>query len=381
MNDKMDTVQSLSRDSGEAIPPREKSLSGIDPSIEAEPSPEADPPFEAESSPADEPSLADELSLVDEPSPEDEPSSVDESSSEAESSSADESPLAGEPPPVSGQSPAADPPAGAKKSGFSPWLIVAVLALGLAGWQWWETRLLLTGTQEEMARRLAENDAAVAENRTLAKDALDRLTTLQGRLDELEERLSESKSQQTSLETLYQNLARGNVTRDNNDESLLTEVEQSVTLAAQQLQLAGNVQAAVLALETADTLLADQSRFINLRKVLTRDLERLRALPQLDLPGMYLRLESVVDAVGTMPLAVNARSRDTQRTAPPEKLPPAPLSLDYWRALATDFWRDLRGLVRIQRLDRVEPALLSPEQDFFLRENIKLRLLDARLAL
>jgi uroporphyrin-3 C-methyltransferase len=155
-----------------------------------------------------------------------------------------------------------------------------------------------------------------------------------------------------------------------------------VTLASQQLQLAGNIQGAVLALETADARLADnrQPQFINLRKVLTRDLERLRALPQLDLPGMYLRLENVIEALAVLPLAVAARSAGEHRETPPEPSPSL-FSLDYWRALSTDFWRDVRGLVRIQRLDHTESALLAPEQDFFLRENIKLRLLDARLAL
>ncbi|MDR2613938.1 MAG: uroporphyrinogen-III C-methyltransferase, partial [Candidatus Accumulibacter sp.] len=110
-------------------------------------------------------------------------------------------------------------------------------------------------------------------------------------------------------------------------------------------------------------------------------LERLRALPQIDLPGMYLRLENVIEAIGALPLAAAARSREEARTAAPEEAPPSPLTLAYWRALAADFWGELRGLVRVQRLDRVEPMPLSPEQDFFLRENVKLRLLDARLAL
>jgi uroporphyrin-3 C-methyltransferase len=272
--------------------------------------------------------------------------------------------------------PAASSPARSGKGGFIPWLLVTVLALGLAGWQWMETRARLAETQQEMAKRLSESDAVAGESRMLAKQAQERLTALQGRLDELEGRLAESKSQQEVLGNLYQNLARGN------EESVLTEVEQSVTLASQQLQLAGNLQGAIVALETADARLADNSQpqFINLRKVLTHDLERLRALPQLDFPGMYLRLENVIDAVDTLPLAVTARSRDESPAAAPAPSPPL-LSTEYWRALAADFWQEMRGLVRIQRIDRVEPALLPPAQDFFLRENIKLRLLDARLAL
>ena len=105
------------------------------------------------------------------------------------------------------------------------------------------------------------------------------------------------------LEDLYQDLAR------NRDEWALAEVEQGVLLAAQQLQLAGNVQAAVLALQAADARLASSSRpqFISLRKILVRDLDRLRALPMVDMSGLNLRLESIINAIDSLPLAVEAR--------------------------------------------------------------------------
>jgi uroporphyrin-3 C-methyltransferase len=273
--------------------------------------------------------------------------------------------------------PTASLPAASGKSGFSPWLIVAVLALGLAGWQWMETRVKLSETQQEMARRLTDSDASANENRTLTQQSQTQLAALQDRLDGLERRLAESKSQQEALETLYGNLMRGN------EESVLTEIEQGVALASQQLQLAANVQGAILALETADARLADSSRpqFINLRKVLADDLERLRALPQLDVPGVYLRLESVIKAIDALPFGAVGLSRGEDRAAKAEAPSASPFSTAYWRALAGDFWQEMRGLVRIQRIDRAEPPLLPPGQEFFLRENIKLRLLDARLAL
>ena len=56
-------------------------------------------------------------------------------------------------------------------------------------------------------------------------------------------------------------------------------------------------------------------------------------------------------------------------------------SLEFWLRLASEFWQEVKGLVRIQRCDRDEPALLAPGQAFLLRENLKLRLLNARLAL
>lgn len=288
------------------------------------------------------------------------------------------------PPPAAApetESPAA--PAGApspKPAGnrwFSPWLIVAVLALGLAGWQWFETRARLAETQQELARRLSESDASANESRALAKQAQEQLASVHAKLGELEGRLADSKSQQEVLEALYQNLAR------NSEESALAEIEHSVTLASQQLQLAGNVQGAVLALQAAEARLAASSRpqFIGLRKVLVRDLDRLRAVPELDLPGMYLRIENIITAIDSLPLAVEGRPREEAQPGAADATAPSAFSLGYWELLARDFWGEIRRLVRIQRFDREEPALLAPSQIFFLRENLKLRLLTARLAL
>ena len=271
---------------------------------------------------------------------------------------------------------AAPSAAPAQSAWRNPWLIVALLALGLAGWQWVETRLRLADTQQELARRLSASDALARESRTLAKQAQEQLAVLQEKYGELDAKFAESKSQQATLEILYQDLARGR------DESALVEVEQGVTLAAQQLQLAANVQGAVLALQSADARLASTNRpqFIGLRKVLARDLDRLRALPQLDLPGMNVQLESVIAAVDMLPLAVDGRPRDERKAAPPAVAASA-TSPALWTQLAAEFWGELRGLIRIQRFDRDEPALLAPQQVFFLRENLKLRLLNARLAL
>ena len=259
----------------------------------------------------------------------------------------------------------------------NPWLIIALIALGLAGWQWVETRIRLADTQQELARRLSDSDTVASESRALSRQTQEQLALLQGKLGVLEGKIAESKSQQITLENLYQDLARSR------EEWALAEVEQSVTLAAQQLQLAANVQGAVLALQSADARLAGNGRpqFIGLRKVLARDLDRLRALPQIDLPGMNLQLESVISAVDALPLAVDGRPREETKPVAGAVAPPSMASLTFWQQLGADFWGELRGLIRIQRFDRDEPALLAPQQVFFLRENLKLRLLNARLAL
>lgn len=267
--------------------------------------------------------------------------------------------------------PSAVPAAGRRSSRQGPWLAVAVAALALAGWQWFETRQKLNDLQQEVSRQLSDFDTGNKEERGAQKQTREQIEALQAKLGAFEDRFSEFQAQTEALKALNQDIARGR------EEATLLEVEQAVTLAGQQLQLAGNVPVAVLALQTADARLARLDRPANLplRKALARDLERLNALPFVDMPGISLRLEQLILGVDKLPLTAYGRPVDKAES----QKPVAPSS--WWQSAAGDVWQELKGLVRIQRFDREDPALLAPGQGYFLRENLKLRLLNARLAL
>lgn len=280
--------------------------------------------------------------------------------------------------------PASPPGDRARRWLSSPvWVGLAVAGLALAAWQWVETRQRLSATQEELARRLAESDLAAREARSVARQANDTVAALNTRLGVVDGKLVEFQSQYSAMEAMYQELARGR------DEWVLAEVEQLIAIAGQQLQLAGNVQAALLALGNADAALAraDRPYFLALRKAVARDHERLRNLPFVDVPGISVKLEQMVLAADRLPVAYQERPRpDAGGPAAAGKTAASGASSDappaaWWSRLADDAWNEVRGLVRIQRFDRPEPALLSPSHEFFLRENFKLRLLNARLAL
>lgn len=257
-----------------------------------------------------------------------------------------------------------------------PSVVVAALALALLAWQWAETRIRLADVQAELTRRLAEDDATAKETRAIARQGQESLQALQAKVGALEAKLAESQGQQLALEAMYQELSRSR------DERLLAEIEQSVSIAAQQLQLAGNVQAALIALEGADARLARASRpqFIGVRKLLARDIARLRALPAADVPGIAVRLEGVIAAAESLPLAFEQRPK-AQPAAAKGSRAPSPTEASFWRDLLADVWADTQQLIRIERIDRPDPGMLSPSQSFFLRENLKLRLLNAKLAL
>jgi uroporphyrin-3 C-methyltransferase len=256
----------------------------------------------------------------------------------------------------------------------SPTLRVIAIALVVVVAQWVDTRMQVSGLQQELAKRLADGDSMAKEGRALARQSQDSVASLQAKVGVLEARLAETQSQAVALEAMYQELS------STRDERVLAEVEQAVTIAMQQLQFAGNVEAALSALQGADARLARsaQPQFLPVRRLIARDIERLKATPGANISGLSLKIESVVAAVDGLPLAYEQRPRvDAAKPAAPAK----PASTEYWRELGADLWRELRQLVRIERIDQGDPALLSPNQSFFLRENLKLRLLNARLAL
>lgn len=250
-------------------------------------------------------------------------------------------------------------------------VLIALAALALSAWQWSDSRRQMDTLRQELAKRLAEADTQAKESRLVAKQVREAAGEAQVKIGVLENKLAESQSQQIALEALYQELSR------NRDEWAFAEVEQLLQIAGQQLQLAGNVKGALIALQNADMRLQRMERpqLAPLRKAINRDVERLKALPYVDTVGLSVRLDNIIAAVDTLPLAMEARPL-------PEPAAAAQSPADgAWRRFWREVWDQLKQLVRIQNMDKPDVPLLAPSQSFFLRENLKLRLISARLAL
>ena len=263
------------------------------------------------------------------------------------------------------------PPAPDRRLFWQPLAAVGMIAVALFAWQWYESHQQINALQYELARRLAEADAQNKESRNVAEQVREAVREAQVKLGVLEAKLQESQNQQIAFEALYQELSRGR------DESLLADVEQTLVVANQQLQVAGNVKSALIALQAADARLAriDRPQLAGLRKVIARDIERLKLSPYVDVIGISARLDNLINTIDGLPLAMEVRLPETAATAQGDA------DGNAWTRLAREVWRDLRDLVRIQNLDRPEMPLLAPAQSYFLRENLKLRLVSARLAL
>jgi uncharacterized protein HemX/uroporphyrinogen-III synthase len=256
----------------------------------------------------------------------------------------------------------------------TPLLLLAaiVLAAALATVFWLDARQRIDATQQELARRLRDIEGDAREARSVARQSEEGQRDTRAKLGQLEARVAESQSQQLALESLYQELSR------NRDEWQLAEIEQVLAIAQQQLQLAGNVRAALLALQLAEARVAraDRPQFVPIRRALARDIERLKTLPTLDLPGMSMRIDTLVAQVDSLPLAFDERGERN----PPAKQAPAE-ERGFWSRLSSEVWNELRQLIVVRQVGNPEPPLLPPSQAYFVRENLRLRLLNARLSL
>jgi uroporphyrin-3 C-methyltransferase len=181
---------------------------------------------------------------------------------------------------------------------------------------------------------------------------------------------------------------------------VLGDIEAALRVAQQQSSITGSAEPLVATLKQADERLARYSepRLEGVRRAIHRDLERVRATGVADLASLSIRLDEAVRLVDDLPLLAvaeprkaNAREAANARAHAPKPPPAASFEADprtWWPALRQRFaafgdaaWEEVRSLVRVTRIEQPEAMLLAPEQMFFVRENLKLRLLNARLAL
>lgn len=248
--------------------------------------------------------------------------------------------------------------------------LIAVLALAASGMLWQK----LGSIQEQLARQSAEAGSHAVEARATARQAQELAMETAAKLAVTEARLSEVSLQRTQLEELMQSLSRSR------DENLVVDIESALRLAQQQAQLTGSVEPLLAALKSAEVRVsrAAQPRLTPLQRAIARDISRIKATALADTPALLVKLDELVLLADELPVA-NAlptpRSNDTLKRKPEETV------ASWWVRLGVVVRDEMRNLVRVSRIEDPDAALLSPEQSFFLRENLKLKLLNARLGL
>jgi len=251
-------------------------------------------------------------------------------------------------------------------------VLVAVIAAQLYAWTW------LSSTAKELATHSASLDAVRQQNAQLAAE-----------LSRVNEALAAVQMRRDDLERLANDVHSGW------SEITLIEAERLVSLAAGQLKLSGNVAAAIRALQLADARLArarhpTRAPWPGLRRNLERDIAALRALPQIDVTASALQIDDIALSVEHWPMLADV----TQPLSEPHtaavaisqapSVQPAPertSTEDFWDKLHRGLRQELDDWIRVRRVEGHESLLLDQTGQQLVRQQLRLRLLDARLAL
>ncbi|CAH2790162.1 MAG: Uroporphyrinogen-III synthase (EC / Uncharacterized protein EC-HemX [uncultured Caballeronia sp.] len=260
-------------------------------------------------------------------------------------------------------------------------LLIVVVVAGVSGFM---LNRKFDQRDAQFAQRLQANDTQTDALRAQADQAASFVQALNKQIIQFQGKLTDAQAQSQALQQQYQDLA------SNRDDWTLAEVEQILSSASQQLQLTGNVQLALFALQSADTRLAATTgpQIMTIRKAIAQDMDKLRATPSTDLTGLAIKLDTAIDQIDSLPLAGEVpitqptahadTPRDTASIA-------AATGQPYWKVwlqqLASGIVQQLSSLVTVRRIDNADAMLASPDQGYFMRENVKLRLLSARLSL
>ncbi len=258
-----------------------------------------------------------------------------------------------------------------------------VIALVTLAWSWMSSQRLAelergaTVRLEGSDRRMAEVDGAL-------RRAQEQLRDLQQRQGVIDGRVSEAQALYVQVEKLYRGLVQESA------DALLAEIESTLMLASQQLVLGVDPRGALIALEQIEQRLArsTDSTLAPLRRALLGDLERIRAYPASEVATLATRLDVLIAQIDQWPLSSSLARRErlpsgtgsaqpgsSGSAAAPAEAESGPLS-----GLRRLF-DDLQGLIRVRRVDHPESLLIAPDQAYFLKENLRLMLLNTRISL
>jgi len=256
-------------------------------------------------------------------------------------------------------------------------VLIAIAAGAGAGYMWQElqkTRAGVDAMQGALGERIDHLQAA--------RDRLaEQMESQQGVVEQLNQNLQSAERERDALSQAMRHLR----TRLSQDRTgwILAEVEYLLTVANQNLRLERSVSTSIAALEAADQRLAQQAdpALIPVREAIADELQQLRSVTTPDISGVAARLGSLLGSVDNLPLTGETRAPVGGEEVGAGGEPPRPTGWSDWRGWLSAVWAELKGLVTVRHTEEVGRPLMSPEQQYFLRQNLSLKLETARAAL
>ena len=290
-------------------------------------------------------------------------------------------------------------------------MLLLMLAIALGAALWWQQKRFDQSIRE-IAGQFQSQASQLAEAKRDARQATAMVDSHAGRIAHLERAVREGQIQYDALEQAWQTFNKGM-----DDAILASDVDRLLGLASQQLRLAGNVNNAIVSLETALAMLvrADRPGFSGVQRAISMDLDVLRAVPVLDSAMITSRLESLMALIARAPLLVpdagamtGSASNPVVASSASNQVPSAssaasssPASTDpktmnnmlpWWDRVTHEVYswpsrlgsflrQEMAGVIQVQRVNDPNALLVSAEQAAQLRANLRSRVLTAQLAL
>lgn len=250
--------------------------------------------------------------------------------------------------------------------------IVIALAVGAGLYSWNKYQ---TSTQTAAAEELANRITALQQQQNAQQTAL--ADVIKRQADEL----NAAKTQQMQTDKTLEELKEKVATISGSDAKtwLLAQADFLVKQAGRKLWSDDDAVTAAALLKSADASLADMDdpSLIGARRAITRDIASLSAITQIDFDGIILKINLLTDQADNLRLADNEDNNapmdsDSQQVSG---------TLSEWRINLSRSWHNfIDNFLTIRRRDTADVPLLAPNQDVYLRENIRARLLVAAQA-
>ena len=265
-----------------------------------------------------------------------------------------------------------------KKAGNKTSLALSAIAIAIAI----AAGIGLYGLNKQQAtRQNATTSELASQVAALQKAQENQKSELEGVIKQQADQLNEAKHQQETLAKQLDELQQKVAVISGSDAKtwLLAQADFLVKLAGRKLWSDQDVTTAAALLKSADASLADMNdpSLIGARRAITDDIATLSAVSQVDYDGMILKVNQLANQIDNLRLADN-NDDDSPMDADSDELSS---SISEWRVNLQKSWQNfMDSFITVRRRDETAVPLLAPNQDIYLRENIRSSLLVAAQA-
>ena len=267
---------------------------------------------------------------------------------------------------------------GKKNGGNKTSLVLSAVAIAIA----LAAGVGLFGLNKQQVSRQNETSTALADRLAeLQKAQESQKNELEGIIRQQADQLTAAKHQQETLAKQLEDVQQKVAVISGSDAKtwLLAQADFLVKSAGRKLWSDRDVTTAAALLKSADASLADMNdpSLISARRAITDDIASLSAVSQVDYDGIILKVNQLANQIDNLRLADN-NDDDSPMDSDSEELSS---SIGEWRVNLQKSWQSfMDSFITIRRRDETAVPLLAPNQDIYLRENIRSRLLVAAQA-